>query len=119
MSKIIQGRFLLRVGLAFAFFYAAIQSIRLPEAWAYWIPKFVFALIPVSPTLLIDIVAVGQIGLGLWLISGRRQRLAGGISAAFLLGIPVFNMGLLDVVFRDVSLALAAVALVVLAPEEG
>lgn len=119
MSKIVQGRFLLRIGLAFAFFYAAIQSIRLPEAWADWIPKFVLALIPVSPTLLIDIVAVGQIGLGLWLISGRRQRLAGGISAAFLLGITVFNLGLLDVVFRDVSLALAAAALVVLAPEEG
>lgn len=118
MSKITQGRFLLRIGLAFAFFYAAIQSIRLPEAWAYWIPKFVLALIPVSPTLLIDIVAVGQIGLGLWLISGRRQRLAGGIAAAFLFGITVFNLRLFDVVFRDVSLALAAVALAVLAPEE-
>lgn len=118
MSRIVQGRFLLRTGLAFAFFYAAIQSIRFPEAWGDWIPKFILALIPVSPTILIDIVAVGQIGLGLLLVSGRRERLAGGIAAAFLFGITVFNLRLFDIAFRDVSLALAAAALAVLAPED-
>lgn len=119
MSKITQGRWLLRIALAFVFFYAAIQSIRSPEAWAGWIPRFVQTVSPVSLTLLLDGLAIGQIGLGLWLLSGRNLRWAAGLAALFLFSIAVFNVRVMDVVFRDFSLALAAVALTVLAPEEG
>ena len=118
MSKIIQGRFLLRVGLAFAFFYVAIQGIRAPDAWIDWIPRFVVSLNPVSPVLLLDGISISQIGLGLWLLYGRKLRWSAGFAALFLFSITVFNLRLMDIVFRDVSLGLAAVALMVLAPEE-
>ncbi|MDO8585091.1 MAG: DoxX family membrane protein [bacterium] len=118
MSKITQARWLLRVALAFVFFYAAIQSIRVPEAWVDWIPRFVVALSPVSPTLLLDGASIAQIGLGLWLLSGRNLRWAAGFAALFLFSVTVFNLRFMDVVFRDFSLGLAALALVVLAPDE-
>jgi len=118
MSKITQARWLLRIALAFAFFYAAIQSIRVPEAWVDWIPRFVVALSPVSPMLMIDGISIAQIGLGLWLLYGRKLRVASGFAALFLFSVTVFNLRLMDIVFRDFSLGLAAVALMVLAPEE-
>ncbi|MBI3114835.1 MAG: DoxX family membrane protein [Candidatus Harrisonbacteria bacterium] len=119
MSKITNARWLLRIAFAFAFFYVALASIKNPEAWIVWLPQFAVRLSPVPPQLLMDIMAFGQIALGLWLLYGRRLRWSAGVAAVFLFSIAVFNLSAMEIVFRDISLGLAALALAVLAPEEG
>lgn len=101
--------FLLRAGLAFAFLYAAIGAFVNPSAWVGFFPPFLFDAFPQS--LLIWGFGIGEITLAVWLLSGLKHRIAGALSAAMLLGIVIFNTGQMDVVFRDLSLALAALAL--------
>lgn len=52
--------------------------------------------------------------LGFWLLSGKYIFTASLISAATILGIIVFNFGAFDIVFRDVGLLLATLALALL-----
>ena len=106
------GILLLRVGLAFAFFYAAISGFLEPEQWIGWLPEFVR-----NETTLI-VFGVVELVMGFWLLSGLKTFWAAGISGFMLLGIVVFNLGAMLIVFRDVSLALAAFALAAISKNE-
>ena len=61
--------------------------------------------------LMLQIFSAGEVLLALWIISGWRLYLAALISMLALLGITVTNLAVLDVTFRDVGLAAAALAL--------
>ncbi|TSC89156.1 MAG: hypothetical protein G01um10143_537 [Parcubacteria group bacterium Gr01-1014_3] len=103
---------ILRLSLAFAFSYAAISSFIYPEAWVGWLPEFV------RTTGWLTFFGLGQVFMSIWLVSGYKTFYAASLSAGMLLGIVVINLSALDVVFRDISLALSALALAVLAKEE-
>jgi hypothetical protein len=64
--------------------------------------------------LFLKVHAGGELVLALWLLSGWKTYYAALLSALSAAGIVVFNLGALDVVFRDVGLLFAAGALVVL-----
>ena len=100
--------FFLRVGLAVVFFYAAIASLLFPENWIGFLPAFLRA----SWTLLL--FSAYEIILGLWLLSNGKVFYASIISALTMFFIVVFNLVLLDLVFRDVAIFFMAVALSVL-----
>lgn len=99
-----------RLGLAFVFLYAGIASFLDPGIWSGFVPEFVSAIMPVETFL--SIFAVFEILLGVVLLSGKALRLAGLAAAATLAGVMVFNLSAWDIVFRDLGLALAALALV-------
>lgn len=99
---------LLRLGIAFTFFYAAIFSFLNPNDWIGFFPLFLRNLIGAP---LLNIFIFYEFVLGFWLLSGRHGFLAGLVSAATILGIIVFNFGAFDIVFRDVGLFFAALAL--------
>lgn len=103
---------ILRIGLAFSFFYAAIAGFISPESWVGWLPEFV------RSESWLTLFGISEIIMGIWLLSGYRLFYCAASSSAMLFGIVVFNFGAIDVVFRDISLALSAVALAVLAREE-
>jgi len=105
---------LLRLGLAFSFLYVAYASFQNPLNWIGFLPQFLRDLAPAT-TLLIGF-SIYEIVLGLWLLSGKRLMLASLLAAATLFGIVVFNWGALEIVFRDISLGLAALALASLRP---
>ena len=96
---------LLRLGLAFTFVYAAISGFIQPENWVGWLPEFV------RSEIWLNAFGVFEILMGLWLLSGWEILWAGLISGAALLGIAIFNLGAMLIVFRDVGLAAAAFAL--------
>ena len=98
----------LRVGLAFSFFYVAIASFVNPTAWIGFLPRVLQ-----SDGMLVA-HAVFEIVLGLWLLSGWKMFYASIVSAVVILGIIVFNFGAFDIVFRDVTILFAAIALAVL-----
>lgn len=99
------GILLLRLGLAFVFFYAAIGGFVSPNDWIGWLPVFL------QNTLILNLFSIIEIIMGVWLLSGYRSFWVGILSGFMLSGIVVFNFQLIVVVFRDVGLALAAFAL--------
>ncbi len=101
--------FTLRVGLAIPFLYAAIAATLNPEAWVGFIPQFLKNLFP--ETLLLGAHALFDLTLGLWLLSGWKTKYAATFSALNLTTIIIVNMAALDIIFRDIGLLLAAIAL--------
>ena len=104
--------FMLRTGLAIPFLFVAIDATLQPEAWVGFIPFFLRNIFPES--LLLGAHALFDFTLAIWLLSGWRTKEAAILSALTLLTIIVANITVLEIVFRDVGLLLAAVALGVL-----
>lgn len=99
----------LRIGLAFVFLYAGIAALGNPDAWSGFFPLWLTGVAPVS--VLNSGFSILEIVLAGWLLLGVFSRLAGIVAAALLLGVVVFNLGALDIAFRDVGLFFAALAL--------
>jgi hypothetical protein len=106
---------LLRIGIAFSFVYAAVSGYLDPTAWVGFFPTFLQHLAPAS-------VVVGGWGIfetlvALVLLFKKDIFYPALLAAALLLGITVFNWGAMDIVFRDISIGLAAIALAFLSRE--
>lgn len=104
--------FILRISLALPFLYAAISSTLQPESWAGFLPSFIRNLLPVS--LLLGAFSFYQACLTFWLFSGWRTKEAALFASATMVAITLANITLLDIVFRDIGLLLAALALYIL-----
>lgn len=101
---------LLRLALAFAFLYAGIGSLRSPLSWESFLPTILTTHF--SGDVLIKFFGVYELALAVWLLAGWYVRYAAVLCALTLAGVVAFNPHALDITFRDISLALAAVALV-------
>lgn len=112
MSKQKIALILLRVGIAFTFFYAAIFSFLNPNDWIGFFPLFLRDFF--SADLLLPAFSFYEIILGFWLLSGKYGFAASLISAATIAGIVIFNLGAFDIIFRDVGLFFATLALTAL-----
>lgn len=110
---------ILRWGLAFTFFYAAVASLLNPENWIGYLPAFVGYIIP--PRIALTVFSFYEIVLAVLLFAGRKLKWAALLSAVTLAAITVFNLGggVFDVTFRDVGLAFMALALWELVKKEG
>lgn len=100
---------LLRGGLAVVFMYAALNSLMHPQEWAGFLPTFTHSLL--NSITLIKLVALYELGLVIWLISGWKIRYAGLICAITLAGIVIATPSQLIVTFRDAGLACMGLAL--------
>lgn len=106
---------LLRLGLGLVLLYAAIGAFAAPDDWVGYLPRFVAEQF--DEYLLLKLFGVYQIGLVVWLASGRYMRWAGLACAATFGGIVLANLSLLLITFRDVAMVFAALALAVLAEQ--
>lgn len=104
-----QAKLLLRIGLAFTFLYASASSFISPNDWIWYIPDWLQQIIPGNILLIVH--GVFEITLGIWLLTGWKGFYASIVAALDLLAITILNIEILDVVFRDVGLLLAAAAL--------
>lgn len=100
---------LLRIAIAFAFLYPSIDAAFHPDAWIGFFPPFLLNHVPSA--LLLLAWGIGESVIGLWILSGKRIFVPSTLATLFLCAIVVFNLGALEIVFRDVSLALVAAAL--------
>ena len=108
---------LLRLGLAAVFLYAALGSLTHPSNWIGYLPQFMTTVVDAG--LQLKLIAIVQLVLVAWLISGVWLRYAALLAAAMLGGILVFNLGVLDVTFRDIGLVFAALALAAATWQQG
>lgn len=111
---------LLRISVAFAFLYPPVDALFDPVSWLGYFPSFVtnaFHLVSI-PLKLSDVVllhgfGVLEIVLAVWVLFGRRVRTPALVMAFILFVIVGFNLdpANFSVLFRDVSIAFAALAL--------
>ncbi len=108
--------FLVRLGVAFSFLYPPIAAYFDPYSWIGYFPSFMKGFLP--DELLLHSFGILEIIIGLWILSGIRIFIPSAIAAIMLFLIVLFNWPQLDVLFRDISIALAAVALAVMSFKE-
>lgn len=100
----------LRVGAAYAFLYPPIAALSDPVSWFSYFPGFIRDL-PLDPSLILHGFGAIEVLLALWLLFGRNIRIPAALATVLLLGIVAFNTAQMDVVFRDLSIALMTFAL--------
>lgn len=80
-----------------------------PLEWTGFLPSFLLKL--VQADIAIRGLAIYEIFLGVWLLSGRYAKYVAALSAVTFAGIVAVTMNQLIVTFRDVGLLFAALAL--------
>lgn len=102
-------RLLLRIAITGTFLYPAIASLLTPAAWLGYFPHFMLNILP--GTVLLGSWSLVEAVIALWILSGKHIFLPSIAACIFLLAIVIFNLPLMDIVFRDVALALVALYL--------
>lgn len=99
----------LRIGVAFAFLYPPINALSNPESWIAYFPPFTRGYVP--DEVLLHSFGALEVVIALWILSGKRIFWPSCAAAALLIAIAVFSFYNFEVVFRDLSIAAAAIAL--------
>jgi len=107
---------ILRWGLAFVFFYAAVASLLRPYGWSSYLPGFLLTVIPAR--WLLSLLAVYELILAVLLFIGRKLYWVSILSVISFAAAVIFNLNLLDAVFENVGLAFASLVLFELVREK-
>lgn len=103
--------FILRCAIASVFIYAAITSFLAPDDWVEFFPLFLQKAIPEH--MLIGVFSFYELVLAAWLIYGKYTFYAAVLAAVTISSIIIFNLTVLDIVFRDFAIILSAASLAV------
>lgn len=107
----------LRAGVAFAFLYPPLNAFVDPYAWIGYFPTFLKGYVP--DLVLLHAFGVVEAIVALWILSGWRIFWPSLAACAMLLAIVMFNPSNFQVLFRDISIAVMALALAVLSWSNG
>jgi len=116
MTREKTANLVLRVGVAFAFLYPAINALFNPESWLGYFPAFMFGYVP--DTVLLHSFGAVEVVIALWILSGIRifwPSLAATVMLLAIVALDYFNF---EVLFRDLSIAAASLTLALFALEE-
>ncbi len=111
-TKLKSVSLLLRVGIASTFLYPAIASFLDPYSWVGFMPRFLRNIFPSA--FLLSAFSVFEIIVALWLLWGKKLFYASLLAALTLAAVIFFNLGAMDIVFRDFAILFAALALALL-----
>lgn len=107
---------LLRVGVSLAFLYPPFDALANPDSWIGYFPKFVHLAaqpLGVSDLVLLHGFGIIEVVIALWILSGKKIFWPSLAATAMLVAIVVFNLPQFEVLFRDLSIAAASLALAV------
>ena len=107
---------ILRIGLALAFLYPAISAFASPLTWEGFIPYWIVSLVNVK--IFLPVYSSFEILLAVLLLLGRKLYFVSLICAIILFLIVIFNFSAMEIVFRDISLGLAALSLAILTKKQ-
>ena len=111
-NKNILISFLLRSGLAIAFFYAGISSFLNPTNWIGFVPNFLGVII--SKEIFLMVFSIFEILLGIGLLFDYKTFTLSILSSITLFLILFGNIMNLDILFRDIAILFMALALIAL-----
>jgi len=101
----------LRAGLAFAFLYPPLNALSDPDSWIGYFPQFMRGIVP--DLVLLHSFGAVEIVIALWVLSGWRIFWPSAAAVLMLGAIVLFDFSQFQVVFRDISIALIALALAI------
>jgi uncharacterized membrane protein YphA (DoxX/SURF4 family) len=104
------AQLILRIGVAFAFIYPPLDAIANPDSWVGYFPQFLLNS-GIPTTLLLHGFGVVEVVIALWILSGWRIIWPALAAAVMLVAIVAFNANQFELLFRDLSIAAAALAL--------
>ena len=99
----------LRAGIAFSFLYPPISALYNPYSWLGYFPEFTRGFVP--DMVLLHAFGVIEVIIALWILSGWKIVWPSLAATAMLLTIVVLDFSQFEVVFRDLSIAAAALSL--------
>lgn len=102
---------LLKLGVAFSFFYPALSAFIDPLLWIGYVPVWIDLFIPRE--IFLHIFSAFEIVVALGVLFWNRA-LPSVIAGVMLISIVLLNRSEFSVVFRDLSIAFAAFALALL-----
>lgn len=102
---------LLRLGVAFAFLYPAVDALLDPYSWIGYFPKFMHGFLPAMA--LLHGFGATEALIALWILSGKNIFLPSAVATFMLVAIVFFNLQDFQIVFRDVSIAAMSAALAI------
>lgn len=102
---------ILRIGLAVVLIYAGVKILMDPFSWIGFVPDWVTFL--AAKESFLKLHGIIEIVLGLGLLSGFYPAVFSGLTFLDFVSILIFY-GIDDVVFRDIGLAAAALALLLM-----
>lgn len=103
---------LIRIGVATTLFYGAVAAFLAPSSWVGYLPDFALFFGPAE--VLLGVWGIAEVALGVWIVSGWRIQIPAAITALSLMLVIAFNINQMSVLFRDIGVAFAALALVLL-----
>ncbi len=104
--------FFLRMGLTIVFLYASIAILLNPSVWLGFIPSWLTNIIPEKIFLITHVIM--NLIIGIWLLTGKKQFYASLIASLSLTVIIIFNLRVLDIIFRDIAILFSAISLMIL-----
>ncbi len=107
--------FLLRLGIASVFLYAAIAATLEPSNWVGYLPQSLRSIFPAET--LLHLFSAYQVLLSLWLLWGKKLLYPSVLSVLTFIAIIISNIGQLDIVFRDIAILFAALSLAVVSKD--
>lgn len=108
--------YLLRGAVAFAFLYPPVAAFFNPDGWIWFVPDMIENFMP--RTIFLHIFGGVEIVIAFGILFLRNPFYPTFAAIGVLASIVVIDWTTFDVVFRDVSILLAAVALIFLHREE-
>ncbi len=101
----------LRLGVAFAFLYPAIDALFSPDSWIGYFPTFLRGHVP--DMVLLHTFGAMEATIALWILSDKKIFLPSLVATAVLLGIVTFDFSQFEIVFRDITIAAASLSLAI------
>lgn len=105
---------ILRIGLAFALLYPAVDSLFHPNSWIGFFPAWVVLTSPIDIVSLAMLFSVFEIALAVWLLFAKDPFYPAFLSFITLVAIVILDYNAFNILFRDVSIAFIALSLMVL-----
>lgn len=102
---------LLRIAVAVSFLYPPLSALIDPYSWIGYFPQFLMELAGDHQMLMLHVFGGVEVLLALWILFGKRIFIPSVIAAVMLFAIVLLNWNQMEVLFRDISIALAAIAL--------
>ena len=103
---------LLRIGVAIAFIYPAVEAFFYPNSWVGFFPPWVRDL-PVDTEILLHLFGLSEIVIAAWILVAKRIFVPSILAIVYLSFIVLFNWKFMDLLFRDIAILVIPIALAV------
>lgn len=103
---------ILRIGIAVAFIYPAVEGFFYPNSWIGFLPIWIRDL-PINEITLLHIFGISEIVIAIWILLGRRIFIPSILAIIYLVLIIVLNWKFIDLLFRDFAILAIPISLAI------